>query len=196
MTVIVRGILRSLTTVVNALPNLHDAQQSSLIHMTADKSVITREIVDFAREHFALAWEGIHGAPHWGRVLHNGMLIADHTGADTKIVQYFAFIHDLDRHMDGSDPLHGPRGADLAINLADVNIIDVTDDQLRLLTNAIYFHSDGYTDGDPTIITCWDADRLDLGRVGIYPDANRLCTAYAKQPEVIEAAYQRSLHNV
>jgi len=41
--------------------------------------------------------------------------------------------------------------------------------------------------------TCWDADRLDLGRVGKKPDPLRLCTAAARKPEIISAAYARSL---
>ena len=37
--------------------------------------------------------------------------------------------------------------------------------------------------------TCWDADRLDLGRVGIYPDAQFLCTNTAKYPAFIHRAW-------
>ena len=39
----------------------------------------------------------------------------------------------------------------------------------------------------------WDADRLDLGRVGIRPAPKRLCTDAARAPEVVLAAYVRSL---
>ena len=42
-------------------------------------------------------------------------------------------------------------------------------------------------------MTCWDADRLDLGRVGIRPDPRRLFTAAARSPELLSWAYQRSL---
>jgi len=38
----------------------------------------------------------------------------------------------------------------------------------------------GYHD-DVTIQTCWDADRLDLGRVGITPDPDRMCTGMGRQ---------------
>ncbi|MFM7373822.1 MAG: hypothetical protein ACKO39_01545, partial [Chthoniobacterales bacterium] len=41
-------------------------------------------------------------------------------------------------------------------------------------------HTDGLTEADPTIQACWDADRLDLGRVGITPHASRLCTDAAR----------------
>jgi len=33
---------------------------------------------------------------------------------------------------------------------------------------------------DVTIGTCWDADRLDLGRVSIKPEAKHMSTAYAR----------------
>ncbi|MCZ4315583.1 hypothetical protein O4H66_19430 [Comamonadaceae bacterium G21597-S1] len=43
------------------------------------------------------------------------------------------------------------------------------------------------------MLTCCDADRLDLDRVGIRPLPERLCTAVARQPVVLEWAYRRSL---
>jgi hypothetical protein len=51
-------------------------------------SVITKELVAFAREHFALAWQGIHGAPHWARVLRNGMLVGREYDADLTVIQH------------------------------------------------------------------------------------------------------------
>jgi uncharacterized protein len=44
-----------------------------------------------------------------------------------------------------------------------------------------------------TIGTCWDADRLDLGRFGIYPQHAFFSTQAAKNPAVIERAYQNSI---
>jgi len=41
--------------------------------------------------------------------------------------------------------------------------------------------------------TCWDSDRLDLGRVGIQPRPERLCTAAAQDPGTIRWAYERSM---
>jgi hypothetical protein len=46
--------------------------------------------------------------------------------------------------------------------------------------------------GEITVQTCWDADWLDLGRVGIMPDPRYLCTIAAKQPEFLNWAYERS----
>jgi uncharacterized protein len=50
-------------------------------------------------------------------------------------------------------------------------------------------------DGNITVQTCWDADRLDLGRVGTTPDPRYLCTAAAKQSDIIEWALRRSQRN-
>lgn len=36
---------------------------------------------------------------------------------------------------------------------------------------------------DPTLGVCWDADRVNLWRVGIRPDTFRLSTAAAKGPD-------------
>jgi uncharacterized protein len=38
----------------------------------------------------------------------------------------------------------------------------------------------GHLEGDATLQACWDADRLDLGRVGITPSPRRLCTDAAR----------------
>ncbi len=51
----------------------------------------------------------------------------------------------------------------------------------------------GLTIEEITVLTCWDADRLDLGRVGIRPNARYLCTEPAKDPAFITWAYERSL---
>ena len=73
---------------------------------------------------------------------------------------------------------------------------DLTDGEMDILTEALTYHSDGYTEGDITVKVCWDADRLDLGRVGIRPEPDRLCTDTAKSPFVLEDAYQRSIQTL
>jgi uncharacterized protein len=56
------------------------------------------------------------------------------------------------------------------------------------LCEAMRLHSDGHTEADAAIRACWDADRLDLWRVRIRPDAKRLCTQLARKTEVLERA--------
>jgi len=43
-----------------------------------------------------------------------------------------------------------------------------------------------------TILTCWDADRLDLGRVHITPSRNYLSTEPARRMDTIIWAEERS----
>lgn len=155
-------------------------------------SVITQKLIGFARAEFRLDWDGIHGAPHWSRVRHNGLLLARLTGANTRVIEYFAFLHDLGRENDYHDPEHGSRAAAIAQNIAG-DLILVTGDELDLLTAACRGHSDGHLVADITVMTCWDADRLDLGRVGIRPDPGRLCNPQARAPRILAAAYKRSL---
>jgi uncharacterized protein len=155
-------------------------------------SLITQRLIAFARNEFRLNWDGIHGAPHWSRVRHNGLLLAERTGANTRVVEYFAFLHDLGRENDYHDPEHGFRAAAIAVNIAG-DLIDVSNEELDLLTEACCGHSDGHLIADVTVMTCWDVDRLDLGRVGIRPDPRRLCNDAARHPELLSEAYERSV---
>src|SRR6202035_2028278 len=70
------------------------------------------------------------------------------------------------------------------------------DPELRLLHRACAGHTHERTHADITVQTCWDADRLDLGRVGIKPHPSRLCTEMAKRPRTIEWANGRASFRV
>ena len=138
---------------------------------------------------------GFHGFDHWMRVLHNGRLLAAAERANLKVVELFCLLHDTQRLNEDDDPLHGHRAAQFAQTLRG-QWFDLTDGEMDLLTKALAYHSDGYTQGDTTVQVCWDADRLDLGRVGLRPDPDRLCTNTAKSPFVLEEAYQRSIQTL
>jgi uncharacterized protein len=146
-----------------------------------------KPIVHAILEHYALPWDGTHGIAHWARVLENGLRLALVTGANVDIVQLFAIFHDSRRANEGTDDGHGRRGADLAAQLRG-DSFDLPDKDFDLLFHACVHHTDGLTEGDVTIQTCWDADRLDLGRVGICPQPKRLCTAAAKSPDILKWA--------
>lgn len=162
------------------------------LDMQGKQSLITTRLIKFARSEFRLDWDGIHGAPHWSRVRHNGLILAKQNGANSRVVEYFAFIHDLGRENDYRDPEHGVRAASIADRIAG-DLIDVTEAELELLKEACRDHSDGHLVADVTVMTCWDADRLDLGRVGIRPDPERLCNAHARDHAMLSAAYERSI---
>jgi uncharacterized protein len=92
------------------------------------------------------------------------------------------------------DDDHGRRGAGLATELR--HLFKLSDDDFELLYEACARHTDGETEADITVQTCWDADRLDLGRVGMIPAPQKLCTPAAKTWEMIQWADGRAAFDV
>lgn len=123
--------------------------------------------------------DSIHGSAHWRRVEENGLRIATHSGAVVEVVRLFAVFHDSRRESDQSDENHGERAADYAASLRGV-LFDLSDEHFDLLQYACCWHAHGKLSNDPTIGTCWDADRLDLGRCDIQPDASLMSTEFGR----------------
>jgi uncharacterized protein len=121
-----------------------------------------------------------HGPAHWRRVEQNGLLLSTKTGADVLVVKLFALFHDSRRQNETSDDGHGARGAAYATELRG-ELFELDDSAFALLTEACIGHTDRDHSDDPTIGTCWDADRLDLGRVGIIPNPDLMSTAFGKE---------------
>jgi len=161
------------------------------IELPIKSDVLTQPFMDFLAHKYALSHNGVHGIDHWFRVLINGRQLAKQTGADLKVVEYFALIHDVMRHDEDRDLNHGNRSADLVFVL-DGDWLHLSSDQLGQLEEACRYHSMGRLTRDVTIQTCWDADRLDLGRVGIKPNPTYLGTAAARDQETIARAFARS----
>jgi uncharacterized protein len=153
----------------------------------ARKPLIPPALIQEVSARFALNWHGIHGAAHWARVRLIGLRLAERTGARRHVVELFAFLHDSCRRNDGHDPQHDSRAAEFAESLRG-RVLDIGREDLGSLITACRGHSDGRTHRDATIATCWDADRLDLGRVGIDTDPHRLCTQAAREPDFFEWA--------
>ena len=160
--------------------------------MTRSRPRLTSDLLVTLQREFRLEWRGIHGAPHWARVRVNGLLLARSNGARVDVVEFFAFLHDSQRLHDGGDRQHGARAAAYARSI-NASLLGLDALGLEQLTYACRHHSDGLTEADVTVQTCWDADRLDLARVGTRPRPEYLCTPQAKSRGVIEAAVRRSL---
>ena len=141
---------------------------------------------------YPLKLHGIHGIDHWARVMENGRRLAPLTGADPVVVDFFAIFHDARRKNEGLDPHHGKRGGQLARRLHRKRMFDLTREQLDLLDYACEYHTHGLTDADVTVQTCWDADRLDLGRVWIIPRPEKLCTEPGRDQKLIDWATARA----
>jgi uncharacterized protein len=121
-----------------------------------------------AAEQFALGAHTIHGPDHWQRVERNALRIAAATnGADVLVVRLFAVLHDSKRLNESHDPEHGLRAAQWAQQLRAQAQICVTEVQFELLSEACIWHDKGKVSDDLTIGACWDADRLDLTRLGV-----------------------------
>lgn len=152
--------------------------------------IVTANLFRNISDQYSLSTKGIHGIAHWARVLANGRKLARQTGANMNVVELFAVFHDSRRLSDARDPEHGLRGGRLAVEKRG-DWFDISDGEMDLLFKACAYHTDGATDGDITVQTCWDADRLDIGRVGMTPIPERLCTDVAKSPEMLNWAHHR-----
>ncbi len=143
------------------------------------------EITHIAKNRFNLDTKDIHGIAHWERVRQNGLKIATHAGANKSVVELFAILHDCCRDGSNGDSEHGKRAAEFAKTLQG-KFFFIDDHEFSLLYEACEYHAKGQTKADITVMACWDADRLDLWRVGIRPNSKYLCTSYAKKSKIIE----------
>jgi uncharacterized protein len=133
----------------------------------------------FVRGQFALGPYSLHGPDHWRRVEANGLAVAAESGADVRVVCLFAVLHDARRLDEGTDDGHGLRGAELAVALRG-DRFTLDDEAFQKLYYACAWHEKGKVTAEPTIGTCWDADRLDLPRVGARPMRRYMSTAHGK----------------
>ncbi len=157
--------------------------------------MITKKLFDAVIAQYAQNITGRHGLAHWARVLENGRRLAAVNGAEIRVVELFALFHDACRITESRDPGHGQRGADLAASMRG-RYFDLPDRDFERLYDACVRHTDGETEADLTVRTCWDSDRLDLGRVDIMPVPDKLCTDAAKDPAMLDWAIRRSVENV
>ena len=129
---------------------------------------------------FQCGGDSIHGPSHWRRVERNGLFVATRSGAVVEVVRLFAVFHDSRREHDGYDDTHGSRGAAYAASLRGV-LFDIRDEHFELFHYACTWHTHGRLSDEPTVGTCWDADRLDLGRVGTQPRAEYMSTEFGRE---------------
>ncbi len=134
-------------------------------------------------------FNSIHGISHWQNVYRLGKKLAAINGADEKIIYYFAHWHDFFRQRDYEDAKHGHRAAAYLDDYRCDLSYDLNKKQVEKLKFAIIHHADkkekiikldNELKNDITVQTCWDADRLDLGRLSIIPESSQLFTETAK----------------
>lgn len=111
---------------------------------------------------------------------YNIKLLSNTLDIDNTIGHYFALLHDVARKNEEKDIGHGQRAVELLSAYGGHEWLQITAQAYEELCYAITHHSNGLTEGTLTQQACWDADRLDLWRVGIMPNPGRLITEAAK----------------
>lgn len=123
-------------------------------------------------------WElgEIHGMTHWKNVHRNAILLMQ-PGVNMNVVVAFAYLHDCCRLSNGNDCEHGKRASLKVDEIRNSILKDFSDEEITLLKSACLLHTDVLRTGNLTIDTCFDSDRLDLGRVGIKPMPSKMATS-------------------
>ncbi len=134
-----------------------------------------QKIHDFVYAQRSISEHSIHGPGHWAQVEFNGLFLAGLNGADSDVVRLFALFHDSRRIDDGYDKKHGPRGAELAREVRN-ELLPIDDEKFAMLYLACMAHTVASRTSTVTVDTCFDADRLDLVRIGVMPDPVRMAT--------------------
>ena len=136
-------------------------------------TTMIEQIKEFAKQGWELG--ECHGIPHWERVERNGLLLATEE-VNTTVVRLFAYLHDKWRIDNWEDLEHGKRAAENILKLRGTLLGRLKDEEFEQLRKACELHTVCHRTGDITIDTCFDADRLDLPRVGILPRPSKMAT--------------------
>lgn len=138
-------------------------------------------------------FNGVHGFAHWRAVYRNGLTLMP--SIDKYVLFYFSVFHDFFRENDMADTAHG-KNALYAIPSIEPTIRMSSKDrgkvksQIEILSFALEHHDDTPEDyaaiknplkDSQTVQILLDADRLDLGRVGIVPLSEYLLSEQARK---------------
>ena len=142
------------------------------------------KILDLIKKEFKIDFYGDHGIKHWERVYKNAQILANHYRIKSEVFELFALLHDSKREDEYRDIEHGKRASIFVKQLLANNLIVLSSKDKERLVFACENHTKQDTSNplckDLIVQICFDSDKLDLGRVGMTPDANRMSTSYAK----------------
>ncbi len=158
--------------------------------------MISDELLPFVLSQFALDPNGLHGVPHWARVLANARRLAAGRDVNPVVLELFAILHDSCRVSDGHDRDHGLRAAEQATHLRGW-LFELPDPDFARLREALEGHTDiGRDSDDPVVRLLWDAEKLELPRLGITPRLTCMSTEQARDPELLSWAAGRARDQV
>lgn len=141
----------------------------------ANKDIHIKRLREYAIKHSILGDYSVHGVSHWDRVARNADILIT-SDVDDLVVKAFAYIHDVERVNDSDDLQHGPRAAMLVDEIRSSELSFLNDQEIEQLKEACRLHTLRHRTEDATVNACFDADRLDLGRVGITPNPDKMAT--------------------
>ena len=141
----------------------------------ANKDIHIERLREYAIKHSKLGDYSVHGVSHWDRVARNAEVLIT-SDVDELVVKAFAYIHDVERVNESDDLQHGPRAALLVEEIRSSVLSFLNDQEIEQLKEACRLHTLRHRTEDPTVNACFDADRLDLGRVGITPNPDKMAT--------------------
>ena len=145
----------------------------------ANKDIHIKRLREYAIKHSILGDYSVHGVSHWDRVARNAEVLIT-SDVDELVVKAFAYIHDVERVNESDDLQHGPRAALLVDEIRSSVLSFLNDQEIEQLKEACRFHTIRHKTEDATVNACFDADRLDLGRVGITPNPNKMATVQGR----------------
>lgn len=135
-----------------------------------------RDIIDAAMARSHDPRSSLHGERHWRAVADAGLELARlRADINPRFVLLFAIFHDSCRENDDHDPEHGARASEAVRISRPLNRLLEPDRRIDL-SIACRDHEKGGTSQNASIGACWDADRLNLVRVGITPDMRFMST--------------------
>jgi len=128
---------------------------------------------------------------HWCRVMENALVISEYNKANKKVIIAFSFFHKSKRENEEFDQNESKNSA-LFLEYFEEDI-NLTEEEFILAHKACLEYDLGLIPEDKTIATCWDGEKLDSMRIGLYPDSKKMITDCAKNTGIITWAMKRSL---
>ena len=122
--------------------------------------------------------DNFHGLTHCQRVERNVHRLKC-SGVNMTVARLFAYFHDACRSecKTQSESEHGLLASELVLSLRNSLLKNLSDDEVAMLSNACKWHTTTFKTGNPTIDTCFDADKLDLWRIGAIPMPGKMATS-------------------
>ena len=147
--------------------------------------MFNKTLFELVKNNFKLDLYGVHGIYHWQRVYKNTQILSTYYKINSPVFELFALFHDSKRENEYSDIHHGVRASEFVEKLIKEKKIILDENDKNRLLYAISNHT--ITDEENSLFNdlivkiCFDADRLDLGRVGVEPEEKYMMTDFAKK---------------